>query len=155
MSAAAGPPDYEEPVFGQRLLGRLADTVLMVPVVAVVGLLVDGRGGAVLALAAITASEVGMVSVGGRTVGKVLLGTRIVDARTGAPPIPLQAVLRWAVLAAGAVVALLVPALDAIQAGWVLLVVLPVLRGPLHQGVHDRVARTVVVADVIEEEIAI
>lgn len=155
MSAEAGPPDYEEPVFGQRLLGRLADAVLMLPVVAVVGFLVEGRGGAALALAAVTAYEVGMVSATGRTVGKVLLGTRIVDARTGAPPIPLQAVLRWSVLAGGAFVALLVPALDGIQAVWALLVVLPVLRGPLHQGVHDRVARTVVVADVIEEEIAI
>lgn len=155
MSAEPGPPDYEEPVFGQRLLGRLVDVLLMAPVVAAARFLVDGRGGAAVALALVTAYEVGMVAVGGRTVGKALLGTRIVDARTGAAPIPLQAVLRWGALAAGAVVALLVPAIEGVQVAWIWIVVLPVLKGPLHQGLHDRLARTVVVADVVEEEIAI
>lgn len=155
MSTEAGPPDYEEPVFGQRLLARVADVVLMAPLVLAARFVVDGQGGAALALAVVTAYEVGMVALGGRTVGKALFGTRIVDVRTGRPPIPLQAVLRWATVAAGAVLVLLVPALAGVEVVWLWLVVLPLLKGPLHQGVHDRVARTVVVADVIEEEIAI
>ncbi|WP_195210555.1 RDD family protein [Actinomarinicola tropica] len=157
MSAepAGAPPGFLEPVFGQRLLARLVDGIVVAGPVLLLTWAVGGRGGRALAVAAVSLYEVVAVSVAGRTVGKALFGTRVVDARTGAAPIPLQAVLRWMVLAGGAFVALLVPALEGLEVVWFWIAVLPVMSGPLHRGLHDRAARTIVTADAIDEEIAI
>lgn len=155
IDPAGAPPGFLEPVFGQRLLARLVDGIVMAVPVLLLTWAVGGRGGRALAVTAVTTYELVGVGLGGRTIGKALFGTRVVDARTGAPPIPLQAVLRWLVLGGGAFVALLVPALEGIELLWFWVVVLPVMRGPLHRGLHDRVARTIVTADAIEEEIGL
>lgn len=149
------PPGFLEPVFGQRLLARVVDGTIVVVPVLLLTWAVGGRGGRALAVAAVTVYEVVAVSVGGRTIGKALFGTRVVDARTGVPPIPLQAAIRWAVLGGGAFVALLVPALEGIEVPWFWLAALPVMSGPLHRGFHDRASRTIVTADAIEDEIAL
>lgn len=155
MDDDAGPPDFLEPVFGQRLLARVVDLVAMAVPVLLLTWAVGGRGGRALAVAAVTVYEVVAVSVAGRTIGKALFGTRVVDATTGAPPIPLQAALRWGTLGGGAFVVLLVPALEGLEAAWFWIAALPAISGPLHRGLHDRVARTIVTADAVDEEIAI
>jgi hypothetical protein len=38
------PYGYTEPTFGQRVLARLMDTVLLLPPFALIGLVVDGAG---------------------------------------------------------------------------------------------------------------
>lgn len=149
------PPGFLEPVFGQRLLARVVDLLVVLVPVLVLTWAVEGRGGRALAVAAVTLYEVAAIGLAGRTIGKAVFGTRVVDAVSGGPPITLQAVLRWSVLAGGAYLALLVPALEGIEAPWFWIAAMPLVSGPLHRGFHDRAARTIVTADAIDEEIAI
>lgn len=132
------PPGFVEPTFGQRLLGAVVDGAL----VAAVGFVVRTPL-VVLALAAIY--SIACTTLTGRTLGKRLLGTRVVDRTTGEPPSPARATIRWLVPAAGSLVAALVAAdLDPLGAAWAFVVLLPILQPPLHRGLHDRAAGTVV-----------
>jgi uncharacterized RDD family membrane protein YckC len=83
----------------------------------------------------------------GKQLGKLLAGTRIVDAESGDLPGWEQAVLRWAVVGAPGVLLAAWP--SAATAGvfvvWTVAVYAPVLWGPWHRGLHDRAAGTVVV----------
>jgi uncharacterized RDD family membrane protein YckC len=77
---------------------------------------------------------------GGRTVGKFLMGLRVrrVDADT--PPPAFKALTRWLVMG----VAVLLP-LGGLEVLVLLVVFLSALTNPMMQGIHDRVASTLVV----------
>jgi uncharacterized RDD family membrane protein YckC len=91
-------------------------------------------GIAVFAVA--VAYEVWFVSQTGQTLGKRLLSVQVVDADTGAVPAPAQAFRRVV-----PVLVQLVPVIGIIGP----FLYLPALWHPRRQGVHDRIANTVVI----------
>jgi uncharacterized RDD family membrane protein YckC len=138
------PPGFSEPSFGQRLGGALVDmAVLAGPALLAAALLSPGPATAVgLVLSA--AYFIAMHTRDGRTVGKRLVGTRLVDQETGAVPAVGPVATRWLAVAAGSILSLLVPGGEGLAVLYTLVVLVPVLSRPLHQGLHDRVAATVV-----------
>lgn len=140
------PPFYREPTFAQRISARLVDLVVLVPVSLLVGALADDRGAALLGLTLSAAYEVTLVATRGQTLGKMAVGTQVVDCTTGSVPGVGRAAVRWLTVVAGSLVALVItsPTVDALGGVWSLVVLLPILRPPLHRGLHDVAARTVV-----------
>lgn len=137
-------PGYREPTFGQRLVARLIDAVVALPLFAGAAALADGRVRVAIGLVAVALYEVFLVARGGQTLGKMAMSTRVVDRATGSPPGAGQAAARWLVLVAGSLVALALPSFEPVAVGYALIVVLPVLRPPLHRGLHDLAAGTIV-----------
>jgi uncharacterized RDD family membrane protein YckC len=143
------PPGFVEPMFGQRLLAALVDGLLL----GGVGLLLRAAFGlprnelvVVATMAMAAAYSIACTTLTGRTVGKRVLGTRVVDATTGRPPHVGAATTRWLVISGGAVVVGLAPAFEPLAGVWCLVALLPILGRPLHRGLHDRAAGTVVTA---------
>jgi hypothetical protein len=62
----------------------------------------------------------------------------------GSLPGTAKIALRWLVLVAGSLFALVIPAFDNVDIVYTLVVLLPVLRPPLHRGLHDIASGTVV-----------
>jgi len=144
--ALRAPPGFVEPTFGRRLGGALVDlAVLFVPVVLLRATVAGGLG-ATAALVVVAAYHVVLTARDGRTLGKAAVGTRVVDLESGAVPSPGQALRRWLTVIAGSLVAAIAPALDLVGAIYGVVVLVPILSGPLHRGLHDRVASTVVTA---------
>lgn len=147
---AASPSDrprfYREPSFGQRVGARLIDGAVLVPLSLVIGLLADDQAQALLGIGAVAAYEVVLVAVVGQTVGKMLTRTQVVDCLSGAVPTWMQAGRRWFTVIVVALIAVLFdePVVATLGAVWTLVVLLPVLRPPLHRGLHDTAARTIV-----------
>jgi uncharacterized RDD family membrane protein YckC len=140
-----GPPGFREPTLGQRFLGGVIDgLVLVVPSLVVTVLLGDGGRAAPLAnLLVGSAYYVGMHARRSQTVGKMAMGTMLVTRDEGTRVDLGTAAVRW--LAVAAIPALMVAVSPTAPTGlWVLVVLLPILRPPLHQGLHDVAARTVV-----------
>jgi uncharacterized RDD family membrane protein YckC len=139
------PAWFVEPTFGQRLIAALADGLLLVLVTVVVGQLPIPEPAFRATMLSLNAMYViGGVALTGRTLGKLALGLRVVDVRTGRLPGLGSAVVRWAVPTLPVLVPLFVPALRAIAPFVTLAIYLPILRPPLHRGLHDRAAGTVV-----------
>jgi uncharacterized RDD family membrane protein YckC len=86
------------------------------------------------------------VTLFGRTVGKLLFHLRVVDHATGMLPHLGQALARWLVLGFGGLLGLAVPALGrtGVPALIAMAVLAPILVRPLHRGLHDRAAGTIV-----------
>ncbi|MCU1487540.1 MAG: hypothetical protein JWN67_4286 [Actinomycetia bacterium] len=88
---------------------------------------------------------IGTTAIWGQQLGKLVIGIRIVDERTGHPPTWLRAVFRWVVPS--------VPFLWAIQGPWLVpvlgllwsVVVYAPILGADRRGLHDRAAGTIVV----------
>jgi uncharacterized RDD family membrane protein YckC len=109
--------------------------LVAVLLVEVEGRLLGGGGrsasaGVAALLGASAATEVVPVAIWGRTLGKALLGLRVVRAADGGQPGPLRSLVRWVVLFG----ALAVPAV-----GWAVALVVAGTR------LHDRLAGTTVV----------
>ena len=141
---------------GRRLLGAAVDVAVWT--IMDLGLTYSVLSGddagvahAVMMPAVTAAYEIVSVALWGRTIGKLVAGTRVVALESGAIPGWSRAILRWAVpwiaglgpfipedgLAAGLVAA---------AAGVLtIFVYVGLLKEPLRQGVHDKVAGTVVV----------
>jgi uncharacterized RDD family membrane protein YckC len=131
------------PTFGQRLGGRVLDGLVYLVPWIVLAQVLSGVALVVVGYSLIAVYEVLGVLVYGRTLGKQMVGTRVVNIDP-TPIEPWQAFARFAVygLPAWALTAVGVPLGADI---WVLIVVLPILRPPLHRGIHDFAARTIVV----------
>ena len=131
-----------EPSLVRRLGARLLDGVVLAPVVFA-GLLFD-QPMRILVLTLVQAVyEITFVARDGQTLGKRWLGLRVADRDTGEVPTLNQAALRFAVPEISTVAQLTSDGLG----GLVLLVVfLPILKGPLHRGIHDHAAGTIVTA---------
>jgi uncharacterized RDD family membrane protein YckC len=125
---------FLEPTFGQRLTGRLIDGLISGFVGFAVGQVVDGLTFRLFGMVLFVVVEIGfLLAAGGQTLGKRAVGTRV-TSMNGDPVEIRQAVVRSLVLG----FSVLTPIS--------LLVVLPVLKGPLHRGVHDWLAGTIVTA---------
>ena len=134
---------FVAPTFGQRLLGRILDSLLALPVFLLLAAALDGFASQVIPFTIAAAYEIIGIAVWGQTVGKRIVGTKVVSTVSDTLE-PEQAVVRF--LAYGG----LGFVLSALGAGLVaelvtLVIVLPILRGPLHRGLHDVAARTIVV----------
>jgi uncharacterized RDD family membrane protein YckC len=118
-----------------RIGARLLDALLVGVVAGVVGGLLGlpDNVGLLLTLVAMIGYETLMLSNGGQTLGKMLLGLRVVRADLGPPAIQ-----------DGLVRSLVIDLLWIVPLGWLLLAVL-IERHPRHQGWHDRAAGTLVV----------
>ena len=99
----------------------------------------------------IAAYAIVCVALWGRTIGKLVAGTCVVGLESGATPAWSQAALRWAVPAIVSLMSLfegdgLAGGLaSAFSAVFTIVVYVGVLQAPLRQGLHDKVASTVVV----------
>ena len=150
------PAWYREPTFAGRFLAAAADGVLMFVVgMLLVRLLRTGGTVRPFMLAVTAIYTIGTVALTGRTLGKRLFGLRVADVETGGVPAPGAAVIRWVVPAApGLLLALApggVPDAVAVPLSLAPLVIYwGVLLGPLHRGLHDRAASTVVTARAAE-----
>jgi uncharacterized RDD family membrane protein YckC len=134
-----------------RLGGRLVDGFLLLVVTAPA--LRGGWGWAAAVLVVTGAYEVVATAVWGRTVGKVVARTRVVDADTDALPSWRASIQRWLVPSAPDLLALVLwstvvgAAIGSVGVvGWAVACYVGILRPPWHQGLHDRVAGTVVVS---------
>ncbi len=152
------PAPHVLPPRRHRLGGRVVDLVVAGWVLAFVAIEVDGRilGGDLLArqpldavtpegtrLAVITAGVLAVLEViptalRGRTPGKVMLGLRVVDVRTGGPPGWSRSVLRALLLHAWV-------AVPVVGYGIPVAIAATTVLSPSTRGLHDRLAGTVVV----------
>ena len=139
---SAAPPDwFVEPSLGQRFLGSIIDSVVLLPVSAVY--LVEWNLLTVLlVLAARAVYEISLTARTGRTVGKLAMGTAALDAVDGSVISVPRATTRWLVLS-GLPGALLLVA-SPLGALYSIAIACSVLPSPLHRGFHDRAARTLV-----------
>ena len=93
------------------------------------------------------------IAIWGRTLGKVVAGTRVVVRGTSMTPGWGRAAVRWAVpsaLSLGSVALVTVnfsPALRLAGWAWIIIVYAGVVAAPLHQGLHDRAAHTIVIVE--------
>jgi len=134
---------FVAPTFGQRIIGRILDSLITLPVFVVLALALNGFVSQLIPFMIAAAYEIIGIAVWGQTFGKRIVGTRVVS--TVSPTLqPEQAVVRF--LAYGGLGFLLTALGANVVAELVtLVVVLPVLRSPLHRGLHDLAARTIVV----------
>jgi uncharacterized RDD family membrane protein YckC len=142
------PPWFAEPTFGQRLLAAIVDGLLIGGVALGFDRLLGG-GSRFLPPLIVALYTVGAVALTGRTVGKRLLGLRVADLVDGTTPDLRAATIRWAVPAAPALASALLQLSGPVAGSLSLLtlvVYLGILRGPLHRGLHDHAAGTVVSA---------
>jgi uncharacterized RDD family membrane protein YckC len=129
------PPPPELAGVWSRVGARLLDAVLVGLAVGVVGGLLGlpDTAGLLLTVAAMIGYETFMVANGGQTLGKLLLGLRVVRADL-APPTSRDALVR----------SLVIDLIWVVPAGW-LIVALVLERHRHRQGWHDRAAGTPVV----------
>src|SRR5690606_23828802 len=121
------PPGFLEPTIGQRVLARLVDIAVLLPVLLLIGALADGSVRVAAGLAVVAAYEILFVSRRGQTVGKIVMRTQIVDRSSGSVPEPGQVTVRWLVVIAGSVVVAVFPALEYLDSVYILVVLAPIL----------------------------
>ncbi|HVM03439.1 MAG TPA: RDD family protein [Acidimicrobiales bacterium] len=139
---APAPPAEAPAAPSQRLGGALVDgAAFQLAALGLAGL--DTTLAAALSTAAYLAYVVGLTVLRGQTLGKMALGTRVVDAGTGALPTLWQASTRTIVPLAGLVVDVALGT-AAVGAFWVLVVYGWLLVDDRRRGLHDRAAGTVV-----------
>jgi uncharacterized RDD family membrane protein YckC len=144
--SAARPAWFVEPTLGQRFFGWLLDGLIFVPV-SIALRLVTGRPHLAFVVAGALRGiyEITLTARTGRTVGKIAMGTSAVDAVDARVISVSRAVVRWLVLS-GVTLALSVIVFHGVSpaAPYLTIVGLTVLPAPLHRGLHDRAAGTVV-----------
>lgn len=139
------PPWFREPSFGQRAGAAFLDVLLFLALAFLLSRLpIALSAQRWIAVAVTMAYLVGGVALTGRTVGKRLLGVRVVDVATGRLPSPKAALLRWVVPAAPALVGWVSPEIASYTTWFSFVVYLPILKRPQHRGIHDLVAGTIV-----------
>jgi uncharacterized RDD family membrane protein YckC len=141
------PAWFGEPSFGQRIGAAVLDGLLLLLVAFVLlrlplSLSLGAQRALMSALSALYL--ILATALTGQTVGKRLLGLRVVDHGTGELPGLRAAVVRWAVPAGPALVGWVSPEVASYTAWFSFVVFLPVLKAPQHRGIHDLVAGTIV-----------
>lgn len=150
---------------GRRFLGFLLDAALLTAVSLIVHRVFDpgARRPLLVSLAmtvVIASYQVITIACWGRTIGKTVVGTRVVAAVDHSTPGWRRAALRWAVVSGPLFVAVWLQRGIGQWIGpivgdvWMIVVYVGVLRHPLRQGLHDRVAGTLVVEDINGEPTA-
>ncbi len=144
-SIEGAPAWFGEPSFGQRLAAAFVDGLLLgLLALAVVRLPLGLTAQRALLTAAGALYLILTTALTGRTLGKRLLGLRVVDITTGELCSLRAATLRWLVPAAPALVSYVSPVIASYTAWFSFVVFVPILRSPQHRGVHDLVAGTIV-----------
>ena len=153
-STETTPLWFVEPSFGARFAAAFIDGFLLMVLGVVVGLLLlrDDRARDLLLPTVAALYTIGAVAMTGRTFGKRLVGLRVASLSTGAVPDLRAAVIRWFVPAAPGLLAVVLPrstprGLTLALSLAPIVVYFGVVRGPLHRGLHDVFAGTVVTAD--------
>ena len=147
---------------GRRLLGFLLDAALLIAVSLIVHRVFDpgSRRPLLISLAMmvlVASYQIVTIACWGRTIGKTVVGTRVVAAVDQSTPGWRRATLRWAVVVGPLFITVWLPRgigrwIDPIVGNvWMIVVYVGVLSHPLHQGLHDRVAGTLVVEDLNRE----
>lgn len=144
--AVAGPPAWwGEPSFGQRVLAAMVDLLLFFALSFLLLRLPLPLGAQRLLWTAGNALYLILAtSLTGQTVGKRLLGIRVVDVQTGQVCGLRAATLRWAVIAVPLLVGWVSPAVASYTGWFSFAAYVPILKGPQHRGIHDLVAGTIV-----------
>lgn len=138
---------FIEPSFGRRLGGAIIDALLVgAPAGLLATMIFEGALVEWAGLLAVAIYHGTFTARNGQTVGKMVVGTRVVNIHTGRTPAPPTVALRVLVLFAGPIVGVAIPALSPAEAIVSVIVLLPILQPPLHRGLHDRAASTVVTA---------
>ena len=137
-------PRYQEPTFGQRLLGRLLDVVVAGSISTVALRATRGDLRHFAAIGVVAFYEIAMVAWSGQTVGKMIVRTRVVDRRTGGGVRLALAATRWSVLVGGSAVAAALGASPFLGVVWTGIVVSPVMGRLPHRGLHELASHTVV-----------
>jgi uncharacterized RDD family membrane protein YckC len=135
---------------GWRILGYAVDAVVLTNILFALRASPGGRTIAWLFGVGLTAIyTVAPVAVWGRTVGKWLAGTQVVDRDTGRVPTWPAAGLRWLVPAVAAFVAIQIQVGLSVTGPWFTAYLAVIYGGVLwdgrRRGVHDLAARTVVI----------
>lgn len=147
---------------GRRLLGFLLDAALLTAVSLIVHRAFDpgSRRPLLVSLAMmvlVAGYQIVTIACWGRTIGKTVVGTRVVAAADHSTPGWRRATLRWAVVVGPLFVTVWLQSgigrwIDPILGNvWMIVVYVGVLHHPLRQGLHDRVADTLVVEDINRE----
>ena len=134
---------FVAPTFGQRLGGRFLDGAILFLASLALRLALNGVALQTMVFTIAALYEIVAIATFGQTVGKRVAGTRVVSAVSGHLE-PTQAVVRFLTYGGGvfALTALGLPLLGELLA---IVVVAPILRPPLHRGLHDLAAQTIVV----------
>ena len=151
------PSWYVEPTFAGRFLAVVADGLLFLVVGVLTQVLAGRLGGDLdlgrrLSFSAAALYLIGGVALKGRTLGKALFGLRVADLATGELPGLRAAIVRWLVPVLPALLVRLLPDTGVLAAARLPLALAPlviywgVLVPPLHRGLHDRAAGTIVTA---------
>ena len=141
---------------GRRFLGFLVDAVLLTVVSLIVHRVLDPGSRRTLLVSlgmmvVVASYEIVAIACWGRTIGKTVVGTRVVAAADHSAPGWHRATLRWAVVVGPLFFTVWLPRgigqwIDPILGNiWMIVVYVGVLSHPLRQGLHDRVAGTLVV----------
>lgn len=131
------------PTFGQRFGGRLLDGLITFPVFLALHVALSGAGLRAVVFVIAAAYEIVGISVWGQTIGKRIVGTRVVSVVSDELQ-PAQAVVRF-VAYGGIAFVFTTFGLFVVAELWAFLVIAPIIRPPLHRGLHDLAARTIVV----------
>lgn len=136
------PPLLASP--GRRFAGWIVDWLIIVSVGRIATTIASGFTTDVVVITAAALYEIVPTALWGRTVGKLVVGTRVVRVDGVTPPGPRVAAIRWIVPAAGALFAVLGAVGVFLAWIWTALVYGFVLSAS-RQGLHDRAAGTRVV----------
>lgn len=134
---------------GKRLAGALLDNVLFA-VLAVTTYSADDSSRLPIAIGWLVIAalyEIGLTATRGQTIGKLMVGTKVVNVGGERLPTWGEAAVRWFVPAVPNVlgVAAVSMFVDAATVLWGVVVYLPILRTLDRRGWHDRAAATVVI----------
>jgi len=139
--------DHNEPSFGQRLVGAVLDLASLTVIALLVGVLGLPERVTYLILLVVSWLYYAVVPISrGQTIGKRMVGTRLVvaDMEESFPSLYVTTV-RWVALFGPLWMSRIIEIDDIYIALYTLAVVLPILYGPHHLGLHDRITRTIVV----------
>ena len=152
------PPWFREPTLWQRFLGSVIDgllTGLGGLAAYTVGVLAfgadvdswDSTASSLTIAVLVFAYNVGLVATTGQTVGKMAMRTRVVSLDAGEIVSPGAAAIRWIVSSTlPTLVGLVAEPLAGLGLLYTIVVFWPILRPPLHRGLHDQAAGTIVTA---------
>ena len=148
MFGEAPTPPARLAASSTRLFGKLIDMAVVLFVHLLVQVVLDdgidstepGAAASFLTLAFVVFYEVGMTATQGGTVGKLVLGMRVVDANGTTPPPVRAAVMRWVPN-----VVAVIPIVGAAAAlAMVLASLLWIFTDPARRSIFDRAGQTFV-----------
>lgn len=144
-AAEGAPAWFGEPTFGQRIVAATVDLLAFLVVSFLLLQVPLGLGAQRLLWTSVNALYVILATaLTGQTLGKRLLGIRVVDVVTGALPSLRTSVIRWAVIAVPLLVGWVSPVVASYTGWFSFAAYVPILKAPQHRGVHDLVAGTIV-----------